>query len=77
MRQFTTRRNRNGLPHSRIRERHNGQVVGVRLGDVAANSSLDIEVRYELPNGLLFLPGREPALRVEVFRSPTDSDGKK
>ena len=55
--------------------RHDGRVVGVRLGDVAANSSLDIEVRYELPDDLLFLPGREPALRVEVFRSPTVTDG--
>ena len=49
----------------------NGRVVGVRLGDIAANSSLDIEVSYKLPDGLLFLPGREPALRVEVFRAPT------
>ena len=57
--------------------RQNGQVVGVRLGDVAANSSLDIEVHYELPEGLLFLPGREPALRVEVFRAPTAADGEK
>ena len=55
--------------------RHNGKVVGVRLGDVAANSSLDIDVRYELPGGMLFLPGREPALRVEVFRTPPVAEG--
>lgn len=56
--------------------RHDGKVVGVRLGDVAPNSSLDIEVRYELPEALLFLPGREPALRVEVFRTSAVPDGE-
>ena len=57
--------------------RENGRTIGVRLGDIAANASLDIEVRYELPSGLLVLPGKEPALRVEVFRGPpTDNQGK-
>ena len=57
--------------------RLNGRVIGVRLGDIAANASLDIDVRYELPSGLLVLPGKEPALRVEVFRgTPTDDRGK-
>lgn len=55
--------------------RQNGKIIGIRLGDIPANSSLDIEVRYELPDGLLFLPGREPALRVEVFRAPIVVDG--
>ena len=56
--------------------KHDGKVVGVRLGDITANSSLDIEVRYELPDGVLFLPSREPALRVEVFRAHTVAQGK-
>ena len=51
--------------------RLNGRIVGVRLGDIAAESSLDINVRYRFPNGLLVLPGQEPALRVEVFRTST------
>ena len=50
--------------------RLDGRIVGVRLGDIAANSSLDIDVRYKLPGGLLVLPGQEPALRVEVFKAP-------
>ena len=50
--------------------RQNGRVVGIRLGEIAANSSLNIEVCYELPDGLLFVPGWEPTLRVEVFRVP-------
>ena len=48
--------------------RQNGRIVGVRLGSIAANTSLDVDVRYKLPSGLLVLPGQEPALRVEVFR---------
>lgn len=50
--------------------RQDGRVVGVLLGDLAANESLDIEVSYKLPSGYLALPGQQPALRVEVFRSP-------
>ena len=57
--------------------RQDGRTIGVRLGDIAANASLDIDVRYELPSGLLVLPGKELALRVEVFRgTPTDDQGK-
>ena len=47
-----------------------GRVVGVRLGDLGANSSLDIDVSYELPELIPGLPGQEPVLRVDVFRSP-------
>ena len=54
--------------------RQNGHIVGVRLGDIAANVSLDIEVHYMYPDGLLVLPGHEPALRVEVFRGADTSD---
>ena len=49
--------------------REEGRIVGVRLGDIAANTSLDVRVRYKLPRGLLVLPKQEPALRVEVFQS--------
>lgn len=55
--------------------RHDGCVVGVRLGNLAANDSLEIEVSYELPSGYLALPGQQPALRVEVFRSPPSTTG--
>lgn len=55
--------------------RQDGRVVGVRLGNLAANDSLEIEVSYELPIGYLALPGQQPALRVEVFRSPSSTTG--
>ena len=55
----------------------NGLVVGVQLGNVAANESLDINVRYELPSGLLVLPKQEPALRVEVFRRTAGTTKRK
>ena len=54
--------------------RHDGYIVGVRLGDIAANASFDIDVHYTFPEGLLILPGQEPALRVEVFRSTANPD---
>lgn len=57
--------------------RQNGRIVGVRLGDIAADSLLYIEVRYTLPDSLLVLPGQEPALRVEVFRASSTDDEKK
>ena len=56
--------------------RQNGRTIGVRLGDISANTSLDIDVRYELPSSLLVLPGKELALRIEVFRAaPTVEQG--
>ena len=57
--------------------RQNGRIVGVRLGDIAADSSIDIDVSYTLPDGLLVLPGQEPALRVEVFRASSPDDEEK
>ena len=51
--------------------RENGRIVGVRLGDIAANASVRVDTEYELPEKLTAVPGQEPALRVEVFRSPT------
>lgn len=56
--------------------RHKSHIVGVRLGDIEADTSLDINVRYALPDGLLVLPGQEPALRVEVFRAVTADQEK-
>ena len=48
--------------------KRNGQITGVRLGNLEASSSLDLDISYELPSALLVLPGQLPALRVEVFR---------
>ena len=56
--------------------RQDGLTVGVRLGDIPANSSLELEVRYEFPSDLIVLSGKEPALRVEIFRgAPTGGQG--
>ena len=51
--------------------REDGRIVGVRLGDIAANTSVLIDAGYELPESLAIFPGQEPALRVEVFRAPS------
>lgn len=51
--------------------RENGRIVGVRLGDIAANTSVRIDVGYELPESLSIFPGQELALRVEVFKAPS------
>ena len=51
--------------------REDGRVVGVRLGNIAAHTSVRIDVTYELPEGLTVLPGQEPVLQVEVFRAPS------
>ena len=55
--------------------KQNGKNVGVRLGDIVANSTLDLEIEYELPNSLLVLPGQLPALRVEVFKAVEADEG--
>ena len=49
--------------------RENGRIVGVRLGDIAANASVFVDAGYDLPENLTVIPGQEPALRVEVFKS--------
>jgi len=49
--------------------KRNGKNVAVRLGNIVANSALDLEIEYELPDSLLVLPGQLPALRVEVFKA--------
>ena len=51
--------------------RENGQVVGVRLGDLAANTSVRIDTGYQLHESL---SGVEPALRVEVFKASSSTD---
>ena len=51
--------------------RDKGRIVGVRLGDISENSSVRIDVEYEVPDSLSVLPGQEPALRVEVFKAPS------
>ena len=63
------------LTNKRAFVKRNGKNVGVRLGDIIANSTLDLEIEYELPNSLLLLPGQLPALRVEVFRAVEADEG--
>lgn len=48
-------------------------VVGVRLGDLPANSSTEIEADYRLTGDFTDLPN--PSLRVEVFRTHRDQQG--
>ena len=48
-------------------------VVGVRLGDLAANSSIEVETDYRLTGDFTDLPN--PSLRVEVFRTSRDQQG--
>ena len=48
-------------------------VVGVRLGDLAAKSSIEVEADYRLTGDFTDLPN--PSLRVEVFRTHRDQQG--
>ena len=54
--------------------RVNGRITGVRLGDIAANASVQIEITYLIPSRLAILAEQEPALRVEVFSTPRTND---
>lgn len=56
--------------------RKNGKVVGVRLGDIAKGSSIQIDCTYELSQSLSITDGQEPALRVEVYRIPPVKQSK-
>ena len=56
--------------------RKNGRVIGVRLGDITANTSVRIDSSYELSQSLWRFEGQEPALRVEVFKSRSLKDLK-
>lgn len=51
--------------------RENGRIVGVRLGNLAANASVRVNMEYQLPENLSVPPGQEPTLRVEVFKAPS------
>ena len=48
-------------------------VIGVRLGDLAAESSVEVEADYQLTGDFKDLPN--PSLRVEVFRTHQDLQG--
>ena len=48
-------------------------VIGVRLGDLAAKSSVEVETDYRLTGDFADLPN--PSLRVEVFRTSRDQQG--
>ena len=49
--------------------REDGQVVGVRLGDLTENSSVRIDAEYQLPEHVSDLVKQSHVLRVEVFRT--------
>ena len=60
--------------------RWDGQVIGVRLGDLAEGASVEVETDYQLRGDFSDL--LDPSLRVEVFRTeqsaetgPDASDG--
>ena len=46
-----------------------GDVVGVRLGNLSAGSSVQVELDYRLPRDFDSLSEAEPSLRVEVFKA--------
>lgn len=48
-------------------------IIGVRLGDLAAKSSVEVETDYRLTGDFADLPN--PSLRVEVFRTSRDQQG--
>lgn len=48
-------------------------VIGVRLGNLAAKSSVEVETDYRLTGDFADLPN--PSLRVEVFRTSRDQQG--
>ena len=56
--------------------RKKGGVIGVRLGDIGANTSVRIDSSYELSKSLSIFEGQEPALRVEIFKAPSSKDLK-
>ena len=57
----------------------NGEgAVGAKLGSLAANARIVVETDYAIPAGAMrFLPGQDPALRIEVLSSRpiTSRDG--
>ncbi len=57
--------------HTSALRRMNGAVIGVRLGDLSAGTSVQIEASYKLTGDFSDLPN--PSLRVEVCRSEEDA----
>ena len=49
------------------------EVIGVRLGNLGANGSVEVEADYRLTGDFTGLP--DPSLRVEVFRTDLDLRG--
>ena len=47
-----------------------GNVIGVRLGDLAPKSTIEVETNYQLTGDFADLP--DPSLRVELFRTRQD-----
>ena len=52
--------------------RWDNQVIGVRLGNLAEDKSVEVEIAYQLSGDFSDLT--EPSLRVEVFRTTQQSD---
>ena len=50
-----------------------GDVVGVRLGNLSAGSSVQVELDYRLPRDFDSLSEAEPSLRVEVFKAQVEA----
>ena len=50
-----------------------GQVIGVRLGGLSSGIPIQIETDYKFPEDFESLPKTEPSLRIEVFKSPSDT----
>lgn len=52
--------------------RWDGQVIGVRLGDLAEGASVEVETDYQLCGDFSDLS--DPSLRVEVFRTEQSAE---
>ena len=62
-------------PKSKNLVRENGEVVGLRLGDLDAGASVQVESDCRLAESPPSLA--EPSLRVEVYRAPSENTSKK
>ncbi len=50
--------------------RENGRVVGVRLGNIEKDASIRVDTGYAISDDYTVMQNHEPALRVEMFRTP-------
>ncbi|MDE2825837.1 MAG: hypothetical protein OXL40_00835 [Bacteroidota bacterium] len=50
-----------------------GLVTGVYLGDIVSGSTIDIEVKYQLPENLVLPLGHEPTLRFDILKGEAPS----